>query len=214
MGLHTRSDLKTTYLAKFHGTLVQMSRRWGGGTPGNWDRIDSICRVVSTHPKTDLQRCGDESRYCFYVGRGLLRLYYTTKSGKELNKCFYSEGGFAADFSASYLGKPSRFSIATIENCILVLVPIREYRELLKSIPDLEVLSGQVMNTLMVRNERREEELLTMSAQERFIRFATNFPAYLSRVPQHHIASYLGITPECLSANKKAWLSGLPDTLA
>lgn len=183
-----------------------MSRRWGGGVPNDWTRIDAICEIREVDRKIDLQRQGDDPEYCYFVSEGLLRFYYATESGKELNKCFYSEGDFAADFSANYLKRPSRFSIATIEPSVLVLVPIAEYLEVTADSPDLKLLSEQAMNTLMVRNERREEELLTLSAKERFRKFATNFPTYMERVPQHHVASYLGVTPEFLSKHKKLWL--------
>ena len=45
-----------------------------------------------------------------------------------------------------------------------------------------------------------------MTAKQRFLQFVRNFPDYLERIPQYHIASYLGITPVALSKYKKQWL--------
>jgi CRP-like cAMP-binding protein len=60
---------------------------------------------------------------------------------------------------------------------------------------------------MLIRNERGETELLTMTAKQRFLQFNRNFSEYHGRIPQYHIASYLGITPAALSKHKKQWLS-------
>lgn len=188
-------------------SLEHNSRKWGGGHRIDMDSIREISQVVTRKRSTDIQEREVEVRYSYYVVSGLLRFYYLTESGKELNKCFYREGDFASDFASFYLRQPSRFSIATIEPSVLVRIAYRDLEGVLERSPELRFLSEQAMNTLMIRNERREEDFLTLSAGERFRKFVSNFPDYMDRIPQRHIASYLGITPESLSKYKTQWLS-------
>jgi CRP-like cAMP-binding protein len=56
---------------------------------------------------------------------------------------------------------------------------------------------------MLIRNERREAELLTMTTKQRFLQFNRNFSEHQGGIPQYNIASYLGITPEALSNYKK-----------
>jgi len=198
--------VEKNFLFRFHKSLEYMSERWGGAIPNDWSIVDSICRVSHYDKKSVLLRQGDQSKRCYFVDKGILRFYYATPAGKEVNKSFYAEGNFAADFAAHYLNESSRFSIETIEPSTIVHFEIDEFLKISNTIPGLQSLAEQAMNTLMIRNERREEELLTLSAKERFFNFLTSHSKYFGRIPQHHIASYLGITPEFFSTHKSTWL--------
>lgn len=57
----------------------------------------------------------------------------------------------------------------------------------------------KMVDKLYLRKEKKELELLKSSAEERYLHFLTDYPGLVQRVPQYHIASYLGITPESLS---------------
>jgi hypothetical protein len=62
----------------------------------------------------------------------------------------------------------------------------------------------RVAQGLYIRKEQREITFLRDSALERYQRFLREFPDVVERVPQHYVASYLGITPEALSRLKRS----------
>lgn len=187
--------------------LQENSERWGSGAVIDTQNISSISEVIHVERNTDLQHRGEKVRYSYFIVQDLLRFYYISEQGKELNKGFYHEKHFVCDYSAFYLNQASRLSIGTIEPSVLVRTPATKLQVVLENSPEFQFLSEQAMNTLMIRNERREEDLLTLSAKERFLKFVANNPGYADRIPQRHIASYLGIPPEALSKFKKQWLA-------
>lgn len=63
-------------------------------------------------------------------------------------------------------------------------------------------LGRQLAEFLYLRKEDREIAFLTQTAEQRYAALADEFPAQIGTVPQHHLASYLGLTPESLSRLK------------
>jgi CRP-like cAMP-binding protein len=170
-----------------------------------WQQLQSHLTVKSVPAKSPLQSVGE---YCFrhyFIVQGLARLYYISPEGKELNKGFYGENYIVGSLSAVVLNEPCRFAVETLEPCLAVEIPVNigDYMDDTSSWDKLFNHSCQMM---MARNERREAELLTMTTKQRFLQFVRNFPGYLERIPQYHIASYLGVTPVALSKYKKQWL--------
>ncbi len=172
----------------------------------DWARIEPHLQIQQTDAKQNLQSIGEPVSRHYFLLRGLVRFYYLSPEGKELNKAFYAEGSIVGNLSALILNEPSRFAIETLEPSLLVVFPFAPLKQLVSDCPGWDRLFNHGCQMMLLRNERREAELLTLSAAERFRQFVQNFPRALERIPQYHIASYLGITPEALSRFKRQWL--------
>ncbi len=170
-----------------------------------WQQLSSLLTVKSVPAKFSLQNVGAYCSRHYFIVQGLTRLYYISPEGKELNKGFSGENYIVGSLSAVVLNEPCRFAVETLEPCLVVEIPVNlgDYMDDASSWDRLFNHSCQMM---MARNERREAELLTMTTKQRFLQFVRNFPGYLERIPQYHIASYLGVTPVALSKYKKQWL--------
>lgn len=172
----------------------------------DWARIEPHLQIHQTEAKQSLQAVGESVSRHYFLLRGLVRFYYLSPEGKELNKAFYAEGSIVGNLSALILNEPSRFAIETLEPSVMVVFPFAPLKQLVSDCPGWDRLFNYGCQMMLLRNERREAELLTLSAAERFRQFVQNFPRALERIPQYHIASYLGITPEALSRFKRQWL--------
>jgi CRP-like cAMP-binding protein len=173
----------------------------------DWPDIYDSVKVIDVEAKHCLQRDGEAVTHHYFVVSGLVRLFYQTRDGKELNKAFYGENYIVGNLSAVILNEPSRFSAETLEPCKLIELPFNKLLSLYMHSPSWQKVFNHGCQMMLIRNERREAELLTMTAKQRFLQFNRNFSEYQGRIPQYHIASYLGITPEALSTHKKQWLS-------
>lgn len=186
--------------------MRQSFDRQVGMPDDEWQKIEPLVNVRQVPAKFTLQEAGSIATHHFFVAEGLVRFYYITPDGKELNKGFYGENYIAGSLSAMIMNEPNRFAVETLEPCIIIDLPLKQIYELTGSGSAWERLVNHCCRLMLVRNERREAELLTMTTKQRFLQFVRNFPGYLERIPQYHIASYLGITPVALSKYKKQWL--------
>lgn len=146
-----------------------------------------------------LLRAGDTPRSLAFVESGLLRLYYLNADGREFTKSFCAEGEVVAAYSALLLGQPSRLFIEALEDSRLLVADYRAYRELAAGHPCWAAVNQRRAEALFIKKEQREAALLLDDAETRYQQFLADHPGLEARVRQHHIASYLGITPVALS---------------
>ncbi len=175
-------------------------------TDEDWQHGLPHFEVLHAKPKTSLQDQGKKVDTNYFVVSGLVRFFYNTVDGKDVNKAFYADRNIIGNLSSIILDEPSRYGIETLEACVLVSIPFTVLNPQLKSSSGWDRLFNRSCQRMLIRNERREAELMMYTPRERFRRFVSNFPSYLERIPQYHIASYLGITPVALSRSKNDWL--------
>ncbi|WP_423894855.1 Crp/Fnr family transcriptional regulator [Candidatus Pelagadaptatus aseana] len=187
--------------------MRQAFDRQVGMPDDEWLQLEPLVNVREVPAKYTLQKIGSVATHHYFVVKGLVRFYYITPEGKELNKGFYGEDYIAGSLSAMIMEEPNRFAIETLEPSIVIDLPLKQIHAVSGPGTAWERLVNHCCQLMLVRNERREAELLTLTAKQRFLQFVRNFPGYLERIPQYHIASYLGITPVALSKYKKQWLA-------
>lgn len=150
-----------------------------------------------------LLRAGDERHLLYFVDSGLLRLFYTTPDGKERNKAFYSAPHVVGAVSAAMTGSPAPFSVQALEPTTVLAMPFTPLREVARDDVDVAQLLIRLLSEAFMRNEQREAMLLTCNARQRYEWLREREPKLLARLPQHHIASYIGVDAVSLSRLKR-----------
>ena len=130
---------------------------------------------------------------------GLFRYYYINSDGVEFTKHFCLKNNFIVSYSATILGKESKFFIEALEDSKVLVSDFASWEELLDSHFCWQVVARRVMEKIYILKEKRESRLLLEKAKTRYIKFLEEYPMLKDRVKQYHIASYLGITPVTLS---------------
>jgi CRP-like cAMP-binding protein len=133
------------------------------------------------------------------VRRGLVRYYYLTEDGRERNHAFAAEGNLVGCLPVIAGSGPCNFTVEALEPTRTVFIPSPAVHEFDTRHECWNRFKLRLMEHVALRKAAREAELLTESAEERYRRFITQFGALAERLPQFHIASYLGITPVALS---------------
>jgi CRP-like cAMP-binding protein len=144
-------------------------------------------------------RAGDVPKTIGFVISGILRLYYVNCEGTECTKSFCAENSFVAAYSALLLEQPSRLFIQTLEDAKLLVADYSAYRSLCENSACWQALNCKIAEILFIKKEKRESALLLDDAKTRYLSFQAEYPDLETRLKQHHIASYLGITPVTLS---------------
>lgn len=142
---------------------------------------------------------GDACRYTIFVQEGLLRSYIVDEKGSEHVLQFAMEGWWAGDLDSFLTGEPSSYFIEALENSRVLLITKPSWEQLLEDIPAFQrFFRIQIQNNL-IATQRRLMVSLMDTAEEKYLKLLQSYPDFASRVPQHMIASYIGITRETLS---------------
>jgi len=140
-----------------------------------------------------------EKSIVFFIFSGLIRYYYLSEDGKEWNRGFIQEGTMCTTIPKEYLRKFSPYGIQAMEDSVLLIADFHEFELLYNQIPMVERLGRKVIESILISKMNREHSFLQQSAKMRYIDFLEQYPLISTRVPQYHIASYLGITEVSLS---------------
>lgn len=165
------------------------------------EAIQTVC-LFQTHTLSRGEffiRAGDVPQTIGFVISGILRLYYVDADGNESTKSFCAENSFVAAYSALLLRQSSRLFIQALEDAKLLIADYSAYRSLSESQTSLQQLNCKIAEALFIKKERRESAFLLDDAKTRYLSFLEEYPGLEARLKQHHIASYLGITPVTLS---------------
>lgn len=154
---------------------------------------------ISVDAKTILLNEGDVAKKMYVVKKGILRLFLYDSQGRDITFQFFFEGDTVASFNSMYYKEPSLFNLESIEPSELIAVEVDDLLKLKNSSAETrEVFDQHIVERF------RKYQLLFLSRikntpQELYEDLCRQYPDLIQRVPQHYIASYLGITPVSLS---------------
>jgi CRP-like cAMP-binding protein len=152
----------------------------------------------------EFARAGEVCHELMFIHRGAFRYYLLTQD-KEHTKDFSSEGTFCTAFTSLVTQTPSAIYIAALEDAEVSVWQAEAFTQRAEHSFAWQKLFRLLAQQLYIRKEQREISLLADDALQRYLRFQKTFPSLAGfmdveeRVPQHMIASYLGMTPETLS---------------
>lgn len=146
---------------------------------------------------------GDVCKYVAFVEKGMLRSYTIDEKGNEHIVQFAFEGWWISDQLSFLTGEPATYTIDALEECELLLLSRTAEEQLLAGIPQFERYFRILLQNSLISTQRRLVSSLSLSAEERYNELVHSCPTIPQRVPQHMMASYLGITPETLSRIRK-----------
>lgn len=146
---------------------------------------------------------GDVCNRMAFVEKGSLYSYSTDAKGNQRVIQFAFEGWWISDLYSFFTKEPSSLNIEALEDCELLLLDHEQHNYLLQKVRPYETYTRILLQNAYVAMQRRIEGTIGLTAEEKYSRLLNQYPACLTRVPQHLIASYLGITPETLSRIRK-----------
>lgn len=160
--------------------------------------------TIITYPKdTILLEQGDIPCKCYFVIKGCVRQYAIDINGREVTYELYTEGQAVALFSQFSQKKASKYVWVCVEESVLVVGDLEDEQNMYDSHDGLESMTRQMMEVNMGEMQEKHSVFISDSPEERYRKLMTNREDLLTRVPQHQLASYLGITPESLSRIKR-----------
>lgn len=139
----------------------------------------------------------------FFILEGILRVLIVDKDGIEHTIHFALENQFIADYSSFILQQESLYSLQALETMRVVAIPRSAIEWGYQNLKEGQKLGRLVAEYYFVYHDNRIKNLYARSPRERYDTITDVFPNIHNRVPQHMIASYLGVSPVHLSRLKK-----------
>ena len=152
----------------------------------------------SIPPKTTILPEGEVSRHIYYIQKGVARMWFN-KDGKDITFQFFFAQQAVASIDSFFHQSPSLFTIESIEACEVLVIDKEQFDKLLQT----NSASKDLFITFLAERFQNYTHLFLSrikdTPEERYKELLKNHPEIVQQVPQHYIASYLGITPVSLS---------------
>lgn len=178
------------------------------------DRIDISCEEIdkfknyfktgTVKKKKHLFNLGEVCKYMYFVEKGLLREYYLDEKGEDITIQFGFEEHWVGDLYSYFSGEKSNLNLESLENTQFLYITRDDFERALLAIPKLERFFRVLIQKAYVTTQQRLTRSFTEDAAKRYYNLVKRRPDIISRVPQYHIASFLGIKPQSLSRIRKA----------
>lgn len=163
--------------------------------------VESIC-IEKFKKGTTLIKEGQISKAVYFVLQGCVR-QYCILDGDEKSTSFFTEEQWVLTTTNYSDNTPATNYLSCVEDCVLVVGNAEKENNLYQKFPKLEALARSIMEKEMIKYQEMLMLYITDSPEQRYTKLLKNRPELLQRVPQHQIASYIGIKPESLSRIRK-----------
>ena len=151
---------------------------------------------------TTLLREGEIVDKCWFVLKECVRQFHII-DGSEKTTFFYTENQAIAPTSNYEKQIPSDYYLSCVEDTLASVTNLRTIPEMFKRYPKFESLTLIFMGKDYGETKKSYANFKTSSPEDRYLHLLETRPDLLNRVPQHYIASYIGVTPESLSRIRK-----------
>jgi CRP-like cAMP-binding protein len=153
--------------------------------------------------KQYLLQAGDVCKAIAFVSDGCLRSYTIDDKGEEHIVQFAIDGWWISDLQSMLTGQPATMNIDALEDSQMLLLERSSQEKLCRALPQVEHFFRLLLEGNYNAARMRISDLISSSAEDRYLHFLKKYPDIVQRVPQSQIASYLGITPQSLSRIRK-----------
>lgn len=175
-------------------------------TEDDWSRVEPLFLFSTIKKGETLVTQGRPCDKAFFIQRGLLYSYRTIESGEHQVVQFGQDHHWFGDLHSFLTGKDALFSLEALEPSELWAISKRDADRAMSASRALETFMRLLFQTAYAHTLAYLSELYSQDAEAKYERLRSQRPQLLQRVPQHLIASYLGILPSSLSRirSKKA----------
>ena len=164
-----------------------------------WLHLEQFFTPMTFKKGDHIVRAGDTSENMYFILSGLTRSYYIDQEGKEFNKIFLAEGEVACAYVEILMGVPARLNIQALEKVEALAINFKHVHDMYERHQCWNEVGRKIAEQFFIIKEQREYEFLLLEAKDRYQNFITDYGHIVDRIPQYHIAAYLGITPVSLS---------------
>jgi len=169
-----------------------------------WFEYTNHFNRIEVPAKTTLLEEGEVSKKLFIIEKGCIRVWFNN-NGKDLTTQFFFENQSVASIESFIKQFPSPVVIETIEPSLIWWISKNDMDKILEEVKEIPELRDRFIDMIFQRTFdyiRHFVSFIKDSPTQRYLTLIEEKPQIIQRVPQHYIASYLGVSTVHLSRIK------------
>lgn len=172
-------------------------------TEETFNKLTEISIFKEVKANTAINNVGEIPSKIYMMTSGLAGAFLNSECGKVYNKNIFGPFSFVGPLTGLIRNKPSDLSYITLTHCKGYEINFKALRDLCESEIKISNLYNKILESIFITYEKRQLELITLDAKQRYLKLKKRYPNIDDIIPQYQIASYLSITPVQLSRIRK-----------
>lgn len=166
-----------------------------------WQEFAACCETVQYKKGKVLKPANSRERYKHFIIKGSVGLFLW-KENNFVCLDFGFENHFISDYMSLLSGNPTVLEMAVMEDSEMLRICREDYLKLGTTEMGLYLMKVAAEASYF-HKQQQQIDLLTKTAEQRYLELLQKHPDIILRIPQKHLASYLGITPQSFSRIRK-----------
>ncbi len=171
-------------------------------TQADKELLTSALTFKQVKVKTELVLFENDTDELFFILKGCVRKYYV-KDGEQITTNILTENNFIGAFASLITGSKSNETIECLEPCEILILRKKDLDRFYQQIPLMNEFIRKILEQTLIQFQRALRSFILDNPEERYEKLLIENPEILERVPQHMLATYLGITATSLSRIRK-----------
>lgn len=172
-------------------------------------KLSDLDVIMDAHEKVHFSKgdfilqVGAKAAEYYIVEKGLMRSFVYDTNGNDITTDFFGEGDIAIEVSSLFMGIPSQENIQALTSGYAWKITFDAFQKLFHTIDGISEWGRSWFSQQLFSAKERSIDMITKSAQDRYLYLEKNKPQIIKNAPLKHIASYLGVTDTSLSRIRK-----------
>lgn len=190
-----------------HALLKPVFTRYITLSDDEWARIKAPWTYHTFARNEYVLHAGETERYFYFILEGIHRSYFMDVDGNEVCVAFAYAPGISGVPDSFLTQTPSFYTLQALSDGSMLAISYTDWQILFDAVPTLNRWAHLLFTDILVGRLKRERELMAFTAEERYQRLVRESPHMFQLVPQKHLASYVGMTPETFSRMRRRTLN-------
>jgi CRP-like cAMP-binding protein len=168
--------------------------------------VESFFESISCSKGEILEKENKVAQYLYFISSGFIRVFYN-QNGDQVTTHINCPSGFITSFNSFVTGTAALDNIECITVCEVLRITKKDFDTLCHKSQKWADFARIIYEKSLVYNEQRTNDIIGLSAEQRYLKIVKDYPAMIQNVPLQYIASFIGIKPESLSRIRKQIIS-------
>ena len=139
-----------------------------------------------------------------FIESGIVRLFIPKDNPeKEITFGFSFKNQFVSAYDSFLTQSPSNYQLQALTETVMLSISYKDLQSVYKSTQIGNLIGRLTAEDLFLIKSKREQNLLNLNAEQRYLKLFKERPELLKSVPLKYISSYIGVTAQALSRIRK-----------